>query len=189
MKSLHECILKGDVQTLRSLLENKADPNVYHEGEPVIFTAMTRGIPNGSTIVDSLLEFKADIRATNEHGRSVLYVGVIRDMAPVITRHLLTPETKNEALRLMIRLEDSDCLEAQINALLDDGAGINASDADGDTPLHLAVSRGCSVFILELLLKRGAAHSLSIHNSSYRTPMDIARFNGFAYNPSISKCH
>jgi ankyrin repeat protein len=62
---------------------------------------------------------------------------------------------------------------AGVEALVAAGADVNAADAKGDTPLHLAAaSRPGSGAIAEALLERGA--KLTVKNTEGKTPVEIA---------------
>ena len=63
---------------------------------------------------------------------------------------------------------------SEVQALLDEGADVNARNEDGQTPLHVAAERG-EVAVLEALLDRGADIDLTDGNGA--TPLLLATFS------------
>lgn len=60
----------------------------------------------------------------------------------------------------------SACGKELVNLLIDNGAIINAKDENGNTPLHLTISRGGADTILEkLLLEKGASFGANFFQS------------------------
>jgi hypothetical protein len=59
---------------------------------------------------------------------------------------------------------------AAMKALLDRGADVNAVNENGETALHIAVTRGDS--LVRFLAERGA--SLDLKDKYNRTPLDVA---------------
>lgn len=62
----------------------------------------------------------------------------------------------------------------KMQSLVNSGADVNAQNSDNDTPLHLAIARGCDADILELLVRGGAA--LGIKGGNGRTALQYAIF-------------
>ena len=60
--------------------------------------------------------------------------------------------------------------------LLEHGASLDISNADGRTALHLAAQRGIKIEYIEALLKYGAR--LDATDNAGRTPLDLAHLNG-----------
>jgi ankyrin repeat protein len=57
-----------------------------------------------------------------------------------------------------------------------DPATVLRKDADGSTPLHIAV-QNTNTAIVELLLQHGPTEQLYMENSVGQTPLDIASLN------------
>jgi len=67
------------------------------------------------------------------------------------------------------RKSAKDTLEA-VKVCLDAGANVNATNANGETPLHAAVAQGDA--LVRLLSERGA--NLDARDKQGRTPLDVA---------------
>jgi ankyrin repeat protein len=62
-----------------------------------------------------------------------------------------------------------------VQLLLDNGADVNAQNADLQAPLHLA-SHGGHLKVAELLIERGA--EVNVRNKSQETPLELASESG-----------
>ena len=74
-----------------------------------------------------------------------------------------------------LRFESDRSPEGAVKALLDAGAGINAADRAGNTPLHSAAQSG-NVAMIQLFADRGA--KLDTKNAAGFTPLDLAMGKG-----------
>ncbi len=65
-----------------------------------------------------------------------------------------------------------------VRYLLKRGAKVYLQDANGDTPLHIAVRNGNEAFIKALLFSPSSLNALFIKNKNSLTPLDIALKRG-----------
>jgi hypothetical protein len=82
---------------------------------------------------------------------------------------------EEEALngRLLKAAADGDVAVA--TRALEDGANVNATDEDRNTPLHLAASYD----VARLLVDRGADLNATNSIGPGRTPLELARYSGY----------
>jgi len=163
------------VDIVRKLLEKKADPNAklkaaimqrQHTGGDGTLTAgatpLMRAAKSGDiAIVRLLLDAGADPKATLPNGTTTLMLAAglgWRDGSPAAPSYDQGPP--EEALQT-------------IELLLARGLDINATNTNGDTALHAAVSARASHEIVKALVDRGA--KLDIQNKRGQTPLAIAQ--------------
>ena len=138
----------GDVHALRACLENDDDSRVRRssDGWTPLHLAAFFGRDDAVTL---LIDHGAplDAHSTNALRNSPLHAALSGNTLPVLVRRLVFA-----------------------------GADVTARDAQGNTPLHLAASRGYEP-LCDLLLARGAdAHAISDDKS---TPAMLAIARGF----------
>ncbi|KAI1037941.1 hypothetical protein LB505_001586 [Fusarium chuoi] len=121
--ALHFAVLQGHQSIVKYLLER--DPNLINasdgQSHTPLFSAVFRG---SSSAVKLLLDRRADLRALDTYGNSVLHHAV------------------NTAKSSVIKL------------LLDSGSDVNRQNAQGRTPLHLAIVGDHSSAVKALLERR-----------------------------------
>uniref|UniRef100_A0A6B2LIB1 Uncharacterized protein n=1 Tax=Arcella intermedia TaxID=1963864 RepID=A0A6B2LIB1_9EUKA len=78
----------------------------------------------------------------------------------------------NSAIHYLVRTEYSSKLKKTLDHLLQRGANINITNANGDTPLHLVVEKN-QLEMASYLLKKGS--SLTITNKRNLTPLQLAK--------------
>ncbi|WP_396201486.1 ankyrin repeat domain-containing protein [Gemmatimonas sp.] len=143
-----EAAALGDVHALRTCLENDDDSRVRRssDGWTPLHLAAFFGRDDAVTL---LIDHGAplDAHSTNALRNSPLHAALAGNTLPVLVRRLVFA-----------------------------GADVTARDAHGNTPLHLAASRGYEP-LCDLLLARGAdAHAISDDKS---TPAMLAIARGF----------
>lgn len=149
------CAGNGDVDGLRSALQEGADPNFRRTDMSALLLALSRGheacalalleanpnvnmknnngwralheavLKNFPTVVDQLIDQGATITARDDHGTNALHVAVTAGSAPMAVR------------------------------LLEEGAALDAVDHKGVAPLMIAVERR-DLAMIDLLIDRGA---------------------------------
>lgn len=111
-----------------------------------------------------LLDYGADIAATDRTGKSALHLAATRGDAATMTLLLSRGADKRAVSRIgetPLHLAASTGHCATVQTLLDNGANIEAVNDDIETPLHLAALQGHTTAI-HLLLDRGAGlHAIS----------------------------
>mmetsp|Transcript_52783 Transcript_52783/g.132775 ORF Transcript_52783/g.132775 Transcript_52783/m.132775 type:complete len:226 (-) Transcript_52783:48-725(-) len=99
---------------------------------------------------------------------------------PIDTR---SPPNFTTVLHIVTAKGYIDC----VKYLLENGADLEAVDANGNTPLHLATGNGRTC-IVELLLSRAA--STFVHNTEGKTPFDLAkRSNDSITGAAVLACY
>ena len=163
------------VDVVRTLLEKKADPNAklkavimqrQHTGGDSTLAAgatpLMRAAKSGDiAMVRLLLDAGADPKATLANGNNVLMLAAglgWRDGSPAAPSYDQGPP--EEAV-------------ATIELLLARGLDINATNTNGDTALHAAVTGRASHEIVKVLVERGAR--LDVQNKRNLTPLAIAQ--------------
>lgn len=112
-------------------------------------------------------------------GKTALQLAVEREQVDIIACLLKNGAkanghvSRNGGTILEDALSRSASLEV-VKCLVENGLPINAQDIDGDTPLHIAVSKG-NLAIIEYLLKQGA--KLSLTNKQGETALHWAVHN------------
>jgi ankyrin repeat protein len=130
----------------------------------------------GSPMVALLLEHGARVDRTSANGGTPLHAAIYN--RPQVTAGIFKKRGgpgKASYSGSMDRSE-TDCNEV-VRLLVRHGADLNAADARGDTPLHVAAEYGDRGAV-QLLLQLGAARDL--RNAAGRTPAELAAANGHA---------
>ena len=163
------------VDIVKRLLDKKADPHAtlkaaimqrqHTQGDSTLgagATPLMRAAKSGDiAIVRLLLDAGADPKATLANGNNVLMLASglgWRDGSPIAPSY--DQGTPEEAV-------------ATIELLLSRGLDINATNTNGDTALHAAVSGRASPEIVKVLVDRGA--KLDVQNKRSLTPLAIAQ--------------
>jgi len=142
-----------DNDMLKILLEAGANPNkADKDGVKPLVLAVQKGDPE---VIMSLLEVGADIRVGDPvlssvakmagHEELVEYLGVLEGQS----------ETPNYPLFIAILRKDS---EAVTHCLEQSGFDVNGEDAEGNTPIELAIKSG-EIKVVEALLEKGVTAS------------------------------
>jgi ankyrin repeat protein len=183
------------------LLENGADPNASEAGYTALHAAVLRGdvelvTPARRNSADYALEFDLvgatpfwlsahfvepalmEILAAN--GADTTFVmkdGTTPVMAAIQTRRRAEPGLTPDPIR-----DEQRALDA-VALAIDQGVDVNAARNDGNTALHVAVSRRLGR-VIELLVERGAR--LDVENKKGQTPLALASAGGSGTRESLS---
>lgn len=141
---LHLVAGLGDMDLVRFFLDRGADPNVTNkDGDTPLHVACLAG---KADVVSSLLKKKADVSIKGVNGQTPLMAAICSKQSP----------------------EDRYC----VHALLLAGAAVNDTNAQRDTPLHLAAARG-KADIVEILLDKGA--DPNVKGFRDQTPLEVTQ--------------
>jgi len=166
-RPLHEAARKGNLGMVELLIERGADVNALDDmGNSPLHRAVESG---QADIAKALLGAGADPNVVNGYKQSPMAVAV-RDHRVVIVRMLLdagVPWT----LSLAALVGDV----GKVTEFLGAGADVNALDADGVAPLHVASWHG-QLAVVKLLLERGA--DVNLPDAGRLTPLHHAAHAG-----------
>ncbi|KAK2578283.1 hypothetical protein KPH14_012873, partial [Odynerus spinipes] len=158
---------------VKCLVENGADINARnHEGCTPLHTAYD------FPIVEYLVENGADIHATNLKGYTPLHFA-----SDVFTAEYLVEQgadvkaVTRDGKTVLHGISELDSLynsryskvSSVVNFFVDKGIGVNDTDKNGNTPLHIC-SKANNISVAEELLKRGA--NISAINDEGKKPED-----------------
>jgi ankyrin repeat protein len=140
---LHHAVKRGQVEAARLLLERKADPNIgAKEGWTALHAAASDG---NAELVALLLRHKADVKAVwkEADGGTPLFLAARYghlDAVRLLLKHGANPQGRNGAQAGETALHAA-ALGEQVEVarlLLERGVPVDATDDEGQTPLHVA---------------------------------------------------
>jgi ankyrin repeat protein len=150
---------------VRLLLERGADVNLSSENGDTPLHEAVKESP--SIIIELLLKAGANVNAPNKQGITPLHTALLPHMV-VVPATSLTPTRVKQAFNLAV-----------LPTLLKAGAGVNAQDRKGFTPLHHA-SASLDATVIDALVKLGA--DVKVATTEGRdTPLHLAARN----NPNL----
>ena len=186
--ALLESIRKGDHANIKCLLQRGVDANGKDEtGLTPLKAAVLRG---NSDIVQTLLEYKANINQTDDTGQTdfmrvlqaglVPYEVIIQLLDEVEDIKEIHPDTGESFLHFVGHRGHDEFIVPLINALIDRGIPVNVRDNTGDTPLHNIAAVGHRA-AMKAFIVRGA--DFTKQNNARQTPLHIlatfAEFDDF----------
>ncbi|KAK7074366.1 hypothetical protein SK128_009451 [Halocaridina rubra] len=140
-------------------------------------------------IVEELQEIDADTHAKNVQGDNSLHIAVISGNENIVHTLLNFERKRNDNVISLLDATNNKQLiplhfaaqaghEKIVSMLIDAGSNVNATDENGDTPLHLSSQKGDShITVIQTLLDAGA-NKESINNSGV-TCAHIAASSGY----------
>ena len=158
MTALHRCAETGSLEAVRFLLQHGADDTIRDcFGKSPLHRASFR---SREQIVDDLSGNPRSLNARDLNGLTPLHDAVLAILqgdskqcwVPTVTStNLVLPDVENSDAPS--KPEEGRELVETINILLRRGSKLNAKDALGRTPLHLAVARQSEAVTSQLLAK------------------------------------
>ena len=179
--TLIDAVLIDDLNNVRFLLENGAEPNIPNKyGKLPLHEAVRQGYKD---TVRLLLRYGADPDMLDNDGNTSLWhVGDRVDILRLLIANGANLEFQNMKKETILHQAVLDNNEAVVRVLLYAGMDPNIQDINGDTPLHdTVVNMSPHPKIINLLLKHDA--DPTIRNKEGDTPSDIARsYDSYLYN-------
>lgn len=180
-EALSKAVMRGDVEAVKKLLEEGADPSALNKkGMSALHVAAREGDPD---VLGALLESPAIFinNKDRDSGFTPLLHAVLGCQGdPTIVKQILsvkgcdiaaTDTDKSNALHWAALLGQTEVAALLLNR----GIQREATNAAGDTPLHVALKEGNEETAL-LLLQRGACPNTKDSHGS--TPLHVALSNG-----------
>ena len=130
------------------LLDSGADPNLGTETRSPIMNALNNEDPPARLeMLKSLLQHGANVETRDSGGNTPLWMAAVRgDRAAMalLLAHKANPNARNKSatsgiLDYLIQTDRSRDVKPLMQMLLTAGAEVNAREASGNTPLHVAV--------------------------------------------------
>lgn len=184
--ALHAAILRGDATLVKALLARGADPDA----------PLVKATPARRNSADYALEFDlvggtpfwlsaqfiepAIMEILVANGADTTFVmtdGTTPVMAAIQARRRAEPGLTPDPIRDEQRALDT------VTRAIDQGVDVNAAKDDGNTALHIAVSRRLSR-VIEFLIERGAR--LDVENKKGQTPLALATAGGVGARGNLS---
>jgi len=156
-EDLHKAALKGDIATVRRLLDGGADIDAQNSDS---FTPLHLAALGGHlAVVRLLIEKGASMEATTRNGMTPLHVAAYRgqaDVAEFLLEKGANPNARGEDWTpLHLAAEESGDSAETVEVLLRYGGEVDARLDDGQTPLMCAAYRG-NPEAVRVLLDAGA---------------------------------
>jgi ankyrin repeat protein len=171
---------RGQLETVRFLLENGADPNIeirsVNPGQTALLAAASGG---HADVVDLLLRHGADFSASDHPTKFSAMEYAVDNENAAIVRSLLAAGARPTFRRLSFNLEGGAAAREIVRMLIEHGFDINKQDDWGRTPLMWAAERA-PLETVQFLIDSGAdVNIVSGKNmngvSSKETALKLAR--------------
>lgn len=156
---LHLAAEGGDPDLVELLIEKGANVNALDEN---LYTplqwAVERGRYRQKEIIEILLAAGADVLIENKMHHNPLDEALLRDNEPIakLLVEALDPDTRDRSGQTLLHRAIRRRNVKMVKLLIEHGADVNAKDAQGDTPLDVAVNYIRNKEIVDLLMSKGA---------------------------------
>ena len=150
------------LKVARLLIEKGADVN-----HMPLLCWIAREECSSMSMAKLLIENRADVNLTDNQGQTPLHYAAANDY--IAMAKLLTNFSKNILLKLIKGYHwIKSC---KIQPLIENGADVNLTDNQGQTPLHYAAANG-HIAMAQLLIENGA--NVNLTDNQGQTPLDYA---------------
>lgn len=172
--TIHDAVQTNDIEKVKALLSNGADPNAKNKtGETPLHVAATG---NARDVAELLLSKGADVNAKGDLGAAPLHYAAMSNskaVAALLLAQGADVNRKSEDGMTPLHLAAGCNAKDVAELLLTKGADVNAKASTGSTPLHLAAMYN-AWNVAELLLAKGADVNAKANNK--RTPLHLAAY-------------
>ncbi len=172
---LHLAVNKGREETVKTLLDKQADPNLATNNGAV---PMHRAVAGYGTIARLLLDHGAEVNRYDARGQGVLYWAAGQDDVELLRRLLENGADPKAQTILGDQPLHRAAVYGQVSTmrvLIEKGADIHAANKKGEQALHLAY-KGAHEEAARLLLSLGA--NPKAKTKAGQTPLDLAYQSG-----------
>lgn len=175
--ALHVATEQGPVESVKMLLDFKADPEARTEPRqetPIHLASCQGNFETFSKKVNLLVEARADVDAQNFQGDTALHFAIIRigtvDAVKALLQSAASTALKGRKEQTVLQLAISLDGEEIADTLLDHGADPNCVGQNGITPLHLAIrsSRISTKFLGRLII---AGADINKEDGNHHSPL------------------
>lgn len=177
---LHLAAYRGDIDTLKSVLDGGADINTRNAA---VRTALHIAVSTsgwGEPIAVELIERKANLDLQDSDGQTALHI-VSKcgnfDLAELLLFKGANADIQDNQGKTALHLASEGNVEEIVGLLIQFRAQVDCKDRLGETPLHLAIrKRKVDISILKALLESGA--DADMKDSDRVTPLQRATIDG-----------
>lgn len=181
LAALRASRLEDKLPMIKFLLNNGANRHVTSsDGRNVLHHAINEVNHHCFQLFKTLVDAGCDLFACSSHGETLLHAAVRYGRLEVI-HYLLSRGLPLPSDILLVASRFYSQNPQFVQFLIDKGADVRATAADGNTPLHLAVQvdswpGSCALESVKILINAGSDPSAL--NSSHKTPMHAAVARG-----------
>ena len=164
----YACNKRGDIELAMALVDRGADVDARDVNQR---TPLHAACGNGLVeVAMALVDRGADVDAKNENQKTPIESLMISNRDKAALRNAAA-KYKENIVELFAAVKKEGTTADQINAILDNGAYVNARDVNQVTPLHYASING-NMEVVMALVDRGA--DIHAKNTNNKTPLDVA---------------